>query len=131
MGVPRFQKVDDAGTYLDFPVEALPAIPSDDFTDDVPSYLAETVHSRTGMAIAVYVDQERRLWRMFMKGISKATVEYFKDWWRRRVFIYFPDKDIPATYFVVRWQDPEFLPEKLPGLNYNLDLTLREFSEAT
>lgn len=101
---------------------------SDDPTTDLVSAVAETVLSRAGTPIAARVWAERRRWRLVYRAIDLTAVTALRAFWRVRRFRLLPDSGEEGTYWVVRWEQKGFAPQRLRGGQglYNLTFDLVE-----
>jgi hypothetical protein len=101
---------------------------SDDPTTDLVSSVAESVLTRDGVPIAARVWAERRTWRFVYHALPLSDIEALRAFWRVRRFRLLPDSMDEGTYWIVRWNDRTFEPQRLRGgqERFNLQFDLVE-----
>lgn len=101
---------------------------SDDPTTDLVSAVHESVLVRSGAPIAARVWAERRRWHLVYRAIDLTAVTALRAFWRARRFRLLPASGEEGTYWVVRWEQKDFHPQRLRGGQdlYNLTLDLVE-----
>ena len=126
MANPKFEAVSGTPTFT-FPDECLPALPSDEYADDVRRIRDQIRHKRHETPIAIYREDTFREWEMKMISISKANTKLFRQFFDdMSVFLYFPDSSVPTTYYQVEILEDTYNAKYNGGGTYDLSFTIRE-----